>query len=183
MIEKLIILDRDGVINEDSDDYIKSPDEWIPVPGSLEAIGRLTQAAYKVAVVTNQSGIARGYYDLATLEAMHEKMRRLAAGFGGKIDKIVYCPHGPGDGCDCRKPLPGMLNQIADYFETPLQGVHMVGDTRTDVQAAQAAGASPVLVKTGKGERTLTDPESATMIAGVPVYADLAAVANALLEG
>ena len=181
MSEKLIILDRDGVINEDSDDYIKSADEWIPVPGSLEAIGRLTQAGYKIAVVTNQSGIARGYYDLATLEAMHEKMRRLAAGFGGKIHKIVYCPHAPGDDCDCRKPKPGMLHQIADYFDTSLHGIVMVGDTPTDIQAARAVGATPVLVRTGKGERTLANPALAETLAGVPVYADLSALTDELL--
>lgn len=178
---KLIILDRDGVINEDSDSYIKSPDEWIPIPGSLEAIGRLTGAGYKVAVVTNQSGIARGYYDLATLEAMHDKMRRLAAQFGGQIDKIVFCPHGPDDGCDCRKPEPGMLLQVAEYFDMSLKNVFMVGDTRSDIEAAWNAGAMPILVKSGKGERTLADSGVAEITTGVPVYANLSRFVDELL--
>ncbi len=181
MSEKLIILDRDGVINQDSDDYIKSPDEWIPLPGSLAAIGRLTRAGYTVAVVTNQSGVARGYYDLATLDAMHEKMQQLAAQHGGIIDRIVFCPHAPDEGCDCRKPRPGMLQQLSRHYHMPLNGVTMVGDTLTDVQAARAAGAAPVLVRTGKGERTLSRPDVEQQLAGVPVFADLAAVVNDLL--
>lgn len=176
---KLIILDRDGVINQDSDNYIKSVDEFIPLPGSLEAIARLNQAGYRVAVATNQSGVARGYYDLNTLNAMHEKLRRLLAGLGGNIDIIAYCPHAPDDGCDCRKPKPGMYIDIAKRMEHPLKGVPVIGDSLRDLQAAQAVDARPILVRTGKGERTLDKGEG---LDGVPVYDDLAAAVNALLE-
>ena len=152
---KLIILDRDGVINYDSDDYVKTVDEWKPIPGSMEAIGKLTQADYKVAVATNQSGIARGYFTIETLNAMHEKMIALAAEHGGKFDFIAYCPHGPNDQCDCRKPLPGLIHQIETGLNLSAQGCYMVGDSLRDLEAGVAAGLKPVLVKTGKGERTL----------------------------
>lgn len=152
---KLVILDRDGVINQDSDDYIKSVDEWVPLPGSLRAIARLNQAGFYVAVATNQSGIARGLYDLETLDAMHAKMQRLLADVDGRVDKIVFCPHGPDDACLCRKPKPGMYQQIAAHFGLSLKGIPVVGDSARDLQAAQAVGARPILVRTGKGERTL----------------------------
>jgi len=152
---KLIILDRDGVINYDSDDYIKSPEEWIPIPGSLEAIARLNKAGYKVAVATNQSGIARGYYDLDTLEKMHQKMQKLLAEVNGKVDHISFCPHAPDDNCLCRKPKPSMLLEIADSFAVSPEAVTFVGDTATDMQAAKAANMKFVLVKTGKGESTM----------------------------
>lgn len=176
---KLIILDRDGVINYDSDNYIKSVDEFVSLPGSVEAIARLNQAGYRIAVATNQSGIARGYYDLDTLNAMHEKLRRELAEHGAGIDMIAFCPHGPDDGCDCRKPSPGMYHDIAKRFDTSLEGVPVVGDSLRDLQAAQAVNASPVLVKTGKGERTLEKGEG---LDGIPVYDDLAAAVAALLE-
>ncbi len=175
---KLIILDRDGVINQDSDNFIKSVDEFIPLPGSLEAIARLNHAGYTVAVATNQSGIARGYYDLETLDAMHAKLRRLLASVGGHIDIIAFCPHGPDDKCSCRKPLPGMYEQIAQRLGTSLQGVPVIGDSLRDLQAAHAVAASPVLVKTGKGERTQQKGEG---LEGIPVYADLADAVDALL--
>jgi D-glycero-D-manno-heptose 1,7-bisphosphate phosphatase len=177
---KLIILDRDGVINEDSDDYIKSPDEWIPIPGSLDAVARLNHAGYSVAIASNQSGIARGYFSLETLAAMSVKMNDMLEPLGGRIDAMLFCPHGPGDGCDCRKPRPGMLIEIGNRFQTSLENVPFVGDNINDIKAAQAAGAKPVLVKTGKGEQT------AGLIAensiNVPVYEDLADVANSILE-
>lgn len=176
---KLIILDRDGVINQDSDAYIKTVDEFIPLPGSLEAIARLNQAGYHVTVATNQSGIGRGYFELATLNAMHEKLRRMLADMGGRIEMIAFCPHAPEDNCDCRKPKPGLYQEIAHRLETPLRGVPVIGDSLRDLQAARAVDARPILVKTGKGTRTLAKGEG---IENVPVYDDLAAAVTALLE-
>lgn len=177
---KLIVLDRDGVINYDSDDYIKSVDEWIPLPGSLEAIARLNRAGYTVTVATNQSGIARGYYDLDALQAMHAKLRTGLAELGGELGMIAYCPHGPDDGCDCRKPLPGMLNQIATHYGVSMESVPVVGDSLRDLEAAMAVGAHPVLVRTGKGERTLAK-------GGLPddleIYDDLAQYVDQFLSG
>lgn len=176
---KLIILDRDGVINHDSDNYIKSVDEFIPLPGSIEAIARLNQAGYRVTVATNQSGISRGYFSLDTLNAMHEKLRSELAIHGGAIDMIAYCPHGPKDGCDCRKPKPGMYQAISKRLDTPLIRVPVIGDSLRDLQAAQQVGASPILVKTGKGERTLATGEG---LDGIPVYDNLAAAVSFLLD-
>jgi D-glycero-D-manno-heptose 1,7-bisphosphate phosphatase len=174
---KLLILDRDGVINEDSDAYIKSLDEWIPIPSAIAAIARLSRAGCTIAVATNQSGIARGYYDLATLESMHARLRELVAEQGGEVGLIAYCPHGPDDGCECRKPKPGMLWQIAAHYDVSLSGIWFVGDTRGDLDAALAVDCQPVLVKTGKGERTLAKP----LPEGTLVFDDLAAVAAHLL--
>lgn len=176
---RLIILDRDGVINQDSDDYIKSVDEFIPLPGSLEAIAQLNQAGYRVAVATNQSGIARGLYDVATLNAMHDKLRRLLASLGGEIEMIAFCPHGPDEQCDCRKPKPGMYLEIAKRVDNSLKSVPVVGDSLRDLQAAQAVGATPILVRTGKGERTIAKGEG---LDGIPIYENLAAAVNDLLE-
>lgn len=176
---KLIILDRDGVINRDSDDYIKSPEEFIPLPGSLEAIARLHQAGYYVVVATNQSGIARGYFDIDTLNRMHEKLCQLLAAHGGRIDGIFYCPHGPDDHCECRKPKPGLFLDIKARFKNVLQDVPAVGDSLRDVQAARAVGARPILVRSGKGERTLAKGEG---LEGVSVYDDLAACVEELLK-
>ncbi len=177
---KLVILDRDGVINEDSDAYIKSPSEWIPIPGSLEAIARLKAAGYTVAVATNQSGLARGLYDTPALEAIHRKMAVLLASMDGTVDVLEYCPHGPEAGCDCRKPRPGMLVRIGKRLGVSLQRVPAVGDSLRDLQAAADVGAQPILVRTGKGERTLAGGH---LPAGTLVYADLAAVVEALLAG
>jgi len=175
---KLLILDRDGVINQDSDAYIKSLDEWIPIPGSIEAIAQLSKTGWTVAVATNQSGIARGYYSLATLDAMHARLRELVAAQGGEVGLIVYCPHGPDDGCDCRKPRPGMLRTIANHYAVDLAGVWFVGDSKGDLEAARAVDAQPVLVRTGKGEQTLSK--------GVPeatlIFDDLASIASALIH-
>ncbi|MCP8462499.1 D-glycero-beta-D-manno-heptose 1,7-bisphosphate 7-phosphatase [Pseudomonas sp. ZM23] len=175
---KLLILDRDGVINQDSDAYIKSLDEWIPIPGAIAAIAQLSKAGWTLAVATNQSGISRGYYDLATLDSMHARLRELVAEQGGELGLIVFCPHGPDEGCDCRKPKPGMLRQIAQHYGVDLHGTWFVGDSRGDLDAALAVDCQPVLVKTGKGERTLTQqlPE------GTLVFDDLAAVAAHLLS-
>nr|WP_276583556.1 D-glycero-beta-D-manno-heptose 1,7-bisphosphate 7-phosphatase [Pseudomonas sp. RIT-PI-S] len=174
----MIILDRDGVINQDSDAYIKTVEEWIPIPGSIEAIARLSQAGWTVAVATNQSGIARGYYSLATLDAMHARLRERVAEEGGEVGLIVYCPHGPDEGCDCRKPKAGMLHTIARHYGVALPGLWFVGDSRSDLAAAVTVNAQPILVKTGKGTQTAVG----TLPPGTLQFDDLAAVARALLN-
>jgi len=174
---KLVILDRDGTINHDSDNYIKSPAEWRPIEGSLEAIARLTQAGYRVVVATNQSGIARGLFDTATLIAIHNMLQRAAALAGGRIDAFFFCPHAADSACACRKPKAGMLLEIARRFNVSLSGVHMVGDAQRDVEAAAAAGARPVLVLTGKGRTTFNEGK---LPSGTDVYPDLAAFARKL---
>ncbi|MEW5838897.1 MAG: D-glycero-beta-D-manno-heptose 1,7-bisphosphate 7-phosphatase [Pseudomonadota bacterium] len=175
---KLIILDRDGVINHDSDDFIKSVDEWIPLPGSLEAMARLTQAGWIVTVASNQSGLARGLFSEATLHAMHQKMHDLLAALGGRVDYLSYCPHGPDEPSACRKPMPGMYEEIAAHFGCSLQNVPVVGDSLRDLQAAVAVGARPMLVRSGKGERTLA---AGALPEGTQVYADLASAVESLL--
>ena len=175
---QLIILDRDGVINEDSDDFIKSPGEWQPIRGSLEAIARLHRAGWQVIVATNQSGIARQLFDLDTLARIHETMHRRVIESGGLIDAVFFCPHGPNDNCDCRKPKPGLFHAIAARLRTDLQGVPAIGDSLRDIQAACSAGATPILVKTGKGFGTASNPE---LDSSVPVYDDLYSAVNDLL--
>ncbi|MDH3586067.1 MAG: D-glycero-beta-D-manno-heptose 1,7-bisphosphate 7-phosphatase [Gammaproteobacteria bacterium] len=176
----LIILDRDGVINHDSEAFIKNEDEWRPIPGSLEAIAALTKAGFTLAIASNQSGIARGLFDQAALDAMHAKMLGLVHEAGGHISRIVFCPHGPNEGCDCRKPRPGLLEQLAKHFDTSLAGVPVVGDALRDLEAAAAAGARPVLVRSGKGRKT--EAALPERFAGVAVYDDLAAAARALID-
>lgn len=153
---KLAIIDRDGVINYDSDQYIKTPAEWKPIPQSLEAIARLNHAGYRVVVATNQSGVGRGLFDMSTLNAIHDKMYRALATVGGRIDALFFCPHIDESNCDCRKPKPGMLLDIAKRFNVDLKNVPFIGDSLKDLQAAQAIGAKPILVLTGKGEKTST---------------------------
>ncbi|MQR01838.1 D-glycero-beta-D-manno-heptose 1,7-bisphosphate 7-phosphatase [Glaciimonas soli] len=185
---KLIILDRDGVINQDSDAFIKSPAEWIPIKGSLEAIARLNQADYRVVVATNQSGIARRFFDIQTLNAIHQKMHTAAQLVGAEIDAVFFCPHAADDHCDCRKPKPGMFHDIAKRFDVNLRassatnsaiGVPVVGDSLRDLQAGFVAGCTPFLVLTGKGEKTL---EKGGLPPGTKVFADLAAVVDFLLK-
>lgn len=176
---KLIILDRDGVINEDSDDYVKSAEEFIPIPGSLEAIARLNHAGYTVVVASNQSGLARGYFTIEALNQMHDKLNRMLSAYGGRIDALFFCPHGPADHCRCRKPLPGLFEQIVQRLDVSLQGVPAVGDALRDIEAARTVGATPVLVRTGKGRRTLEEGKG---IEGVPVYDNLAAFVDGLLH-
>lgn len=176
---KLIILDRDGVINHDSDQYIKSPDEWKPIPGSAEAIARLNQWGYRVVVSTNQSGVGQGLFDMDTLSAIHDKMFKTVAQVGGRIDAVFFCPHINGDGCDCRKPKAGMLHQIAARLNADLTGVPSVGDSLRDLQAAVTVGAQPILVLTGKGEKTQHD---AALPAHTLVFPDLSAVSKALTQ-
>ena len=175
---KLVILDRDGVINEDSPLFIKSPLEWHPIKGSLEAIALLNQLGYTVVVATNQSGIARKLYDENTLSAIHEKMHQAVKACGGHIDAIFYCPHGPDDSCDCRKPKPGLLQQIANYYNVTLEQVLCVGDSYRDLEAAFAASATPVLVLTGNGRKTLQN--HASNLHNVAYYDDLYAFASHL---
>ncbi len=174
---KLVILDRDGTINHDSELHIKSPHEWHPIEGSLEAIARLSQAGYRVVVATNQSGIARGLFDTSTLIAIHDKLQRAAVQAGGRIDGFFFCPHAADSACECRKPKPGMLKEIAQRFNQSLADTYMVGDAQRDVEAAAAAGARPVLVLTGKGRKTL---EEGRLPPGTEVHPDLAAFARHL---
>lgn len=171
---RLVILDRDGVINEDSDDYIKSPAEWIPIAGAAEAIARLNQAGYQVVVATNQSGVGRGYFTLDTLNAIHDKMGAHIAAAGGELAGIFYCPHAPEDQCDCRKPRPGLIDQISAHFHVSVDGVPLVGDSLRDLECGVARGCVPVLVKTGKGERTLAK--------GLPAALEYTAVYPTLAE-
>ena len=177
---KLIILDRDGVINQDSDDFVKSPDEWHPISGSLEAIATLKDAGWTVAVATNQSGIARGLFSMGTLDAIHQTMHRALAEHKATIDHLVWCPHGPDDLCSCRKPKPGLYHKIANHLNCSLHNVPVVGDSLRDLDAAVEVGAQPILVKTGKGLKSLS-------LGGLPaqtlVYDDLQSVVSALLSG
>lgn len=152
---KLIILDRDGVINHDSDQFIKSPEEWQPIDGSLDAIAFLTQAGYTLAVATNQSGIARGYFNVQTLNEMHAKMHKLVRQAGGEISGVWFCPHTADSNCDCRKPKPGMVLDILDRFQAQASETYLIGDSLRDLQAIASAGGQPILVRTGKGMKTL----------------------------
>ena len=178
-LPKLVILDRDGVINEDSDDYIKSPQEWIPIAGSLEAIARLNHAGITVAVATNQSGIGRGLFSIDDLDQMHAKFQRSLARVGGHVDGIFFCPHAPDAGCDCRKPAPGLMYAIAQRFSMLLTDVPVIGDSKRDVDAALAVKARPILVRTGKGGRTHRNhPE----LHQLPWFDDLATAVADLLR-
>lgn len=176
---KLVILDRDGVINYDSDQFIKTPDEWKPIPGSLEAIARLNQNGYRVMVATNQSGIGRGLFDMAALNAINGKMYKLLALAGGRIDALFFCPHTSDSACVCRKPNPGMLEEIAQRFNTDMKDVPCIGDSLRDLQCAHAVSAQPILVLTGKGKKT-------QQVGGLPdktlIFPDLGAAVDALLE-
>ena len=168
---KLVVLDRDGVINYDSVHFIKSTNEWIPIPGSLEAIALLNQSGYRVALATNQSGISRGLFDMATLNAIHDKMHRALGQLGGRIDALFYCPHSADDNCTCRKPKPGMMEEIGKRFGQDLKGVAIVGDALRDLQAGAVLGMQPILVRTGKGEETLA---AGGLPEGTLVFANLA---------
>lgn len=180
---KLVILDRDGVINADSADYIKSPEQWKPLPGSLEAIARLCREDYRIVIATNQSGVARGLFDLGTLNRIHARLINQVRHKGGAIDAIFFCPHGPDAGCTCRKPLPGMFHNISKRLKTSLSGVPAVGDSERDLIAAKTAGAFPVLVLSGKNEFDLSPGDSLPHQPEVPVFRDLAEFADALLDG
>jgi D-glycero-D-manno-heptose 1,7-bisphosphate phosphatase len=181
---KLVILDRDGTINEDRDDFVKSPDEWVPLPGALEAIARLNHAGWHTVIATNQSGLGRGTFDMSTFNGMHAKMNQMLAKQGGRIDAVFFCPHAPDESCTCRKPLPGLFVQIGERFGMSLRDVPVVGDSLRDLQAGVAAGCRPHFVRTGKGAR-LNDAQLAELCALVPgtvVHADLAAFAEHLVQ-
>jgi D-glycero-D-manno-heptose 1,7-bisphosphate phosphatase len=176
---KLIILDRDGVINYDSDAFIKTPDEWKPIPGSLEAIAHLTQAGYRVVIATNQSGISRGLLDMVTLNAINDKMCKAVNQVGGRIDAMFFCPHANSDKCNCRKPAVGMFKEISDRFGLELNGVPAIGDSLRDLQAAAEVGAIPILVLSGKGKKTRAKgglPENTR------IFSNLSAAVNALTQ-
>lgn len=175
---KLVILDRDGVINQDSAQFIKSPDEWIPIPGSLEAIALLNQSGFRVAIATNQSGVGRGLFDMAVLNAIHDKMYRALGRLGGRIDAMFYCPHAADANCSCRKPKPGMFEEIGARFGVELKGIPAVGDSLRDLQAGSAVGAQPILVLTGKGETT---QKIGHLPQGTWICADLASAAQRII--
>ena len=176
---KLVILDRDGVINFDSDQYIKSPSEWRAIPGSIEAIARLNQSGFRIAVATNQSGIGRGLFDMGTFNAINDKMMEMVFRQGGRIDALFFCPHTADENCNCRKPRTGMLEEIAARFHTELKGVPSVGDSLKDLQAAEAVGAQPILVLTGQGATT---KEGGGLPKKTVVYENLAEAARHLIE-
>jgi len=177
--KKLVILDRDGVINVEHADSIRSPADWRPIPGALEAIARLNQHGYLVAIATNQAGISRGLFDMRALNAIHQKLHLAAQAVGAHVDAIFFCPHAADEFCDCRKPRPGMLKAIGERFDVGLQGVPMVGDALRDMHAAFEVGCLPCLVKTGKGEKTL---EKGGLPPGTEVFENLAAVVDRLLQ-
>ena len=181
---KLIILDRDGTINEDRDDFVKSPDEWVPIPGALEAIARLNHAGWHTVIATNQSGLGRGTFDMSTLNAMHVKMNQMLAKHGGRIDAVFFCPHTPEDGCACRKPLPGLFEQIGERFGVALRDVPVVGDSLRDLQAGAAVGCQPHFVRTGKGGRLGKEAMEAlcAQVPGTEVHDDLTAFAEHLIR-
>ena len=176
---RLVVLDRDGVVNEDRGEPIVSPEDWVPLPGSLEAIARLHQAGWHVAVATNQSGIGRGLLALDTLHAIHRRMHESVREAGGRIDVVAFCPHRASDRCDCRKPAPGMLYTIAARLDVALPELVMIGDSLRDVQAAMAVAARPMIVRTGKGQRTLDENLG---LEHIPAHDDLAACVDALLD-
>jgi D-glycero-D-manno-heptose 1,7-bisphosphate phosphatase len=182
MNNKLVILDRDGTINQDSDDFIKSPEEWIPLPGALEAIARLNHAGWQVVVASNQSGLGRGLFDMATLNAMHAKMNKHLSAVGGRIDAVFFCPHGPEDKCQCRKPLPGLFEQIGERLGMDLKGAHVVGDSLRDLLAGVAVGCTPHLVHTGKGSAFQGQPLPTTFPSHTQTHADLAGFVDWLLD-
>lgn len=175
MQTKLVILDRDGTINVDRDDYVKSADEWEPLPGALEAIAQLNHAGVHVVVATNQSGLGRGLFDMAALNAMHAKMNKMLAAVGGRVDAVFFCPHSPEEACHCRKPAPGLFEQIAERFGVSMKGVPVVGDTLRDLQAGVALGCEPHLVLTGKGAALRGQPLPAHFPSNTRVHEDLTA--------
>ena len=174
MNTRLVILDRDGTINVDRDDYVKSADEFEPLPGALEAIAQLNHAGVHVVVATNQSGLGRGLFDMAALNAMHAKLNKMLAAVGGRVDAVFFCPHAPEETCTCRKPAPGLFEQIAERYGVAMKGVPVVGDSLRDLQAGVALGCEPHLVLTGKGEALRGQPLPATFPADTRVHEDLA---------
>lgn len=181
---KLVILDRDGTVNVDSDEFVKSPEEWEPLPGALEAIAKLNHAGWHVVLATNQSGLGRGLFDVVSLNAIHSKMHKALAAVGARVDAVFYCPHAPDDQCACRKPRPGLFHQISERMGVELRGVPAVGDSARDLQAGAAVGCEPHLVLTGKAavlrDQTTPAPLAEDFPAGTIVHQDLAAFAEFL---
>jgi D-glycero-D-manno-heptose 1,7-bisphosphate phosphatase len=178
---KLVIVDRDGTINVEREGYIQTSDEWEPLPGALDAIARLNHAGWQVVIAANMPGLGRGLFDTAALNAIHARMNKKLAAIGGRVEATFYCPHAPDEGCTCRKPLPGLLQQIGERFKVDLKQVHAVGDSERDAQAAAAAGCIPHLVLTGNSAPTRTDPLPSEFPPGTRVHADLAAFVSALI--
>lgn len=176
---KIIILDRDGVINYDSPEYIKSPDEWLPIPGSLEAIATLNRAGFRVIIATNQSGVARGFYDVQMLMMIHEKLTNELAAVGGYVDEIFFCPHHPDEKCLCRKPQPGLIYQIEKKYDINLADTFFIGDSVTDMNVAIATGCQPILVMTGNGEKTLANNP---LFSEIPCFRDLAEAVEYIMQ-
>lgn len=174
---RFLILDRDGVINHDSPEFIKSPQEWIPIPGSLQAISQANQLGFRVVVISNQSGLARGLFDIGQLNQIHATMLSEVARFGGRIDAIFFCPHGPDDGCNCRKPKPGLLLDLAQRSKVDWHSTFVVGDRRSDMLAADAVGAQKILVKTGHGKEAI---EATQDLSDIIVCDDLAGAVDEL---
>lgn len=179
---KIAILDRDGTINSDSDEFVKTPEEWMPLPGALEAIARLNHAGWHVVIASNQSGLGRGLFDVASLNAMHTKMHKMLAAVGGRVDAVFYCPHSPEDNCLCRKPLPGLFEQIGARFGVPVKGLPTVGDSARDLQAGAAAGCEPHLVLTGKSAHFRAGGLPEGLPFGTHIHQDLSAFADFILE-
>ena len=179
---KWILLDRDGVINQDSPNYIRTPEQWQPISGSLEAITKLTLANISIAVITNQSGVGRGLYSIDELNKINKKMIKQVSLLGGKINDIFFCPHTPEKNCLCRKPEPGLIHQFAKKYQIDLKSENLffVGDALRDLQAAVAAHCCPILVKTGNGQKTsqLEHP----VLHNTPVFSHLADFVNHLLD-
>lgn len=178
---RLVILGRDGVVNQQGEHPVVRPEEWNPIPGSLEAIARLTHAGYRVVVITNQAAVAAGKLDVETLMVINEKMHRMAGEHGGVIEAVLFCPHGPTENCSCRKPRAGLFRELASRLYMDLNDVPAIGDSLTDLQAARAVGAQPILVRTGRGERALEEADDELIGVPVPVFDDLAAFVDALL--
>lgn len=178
--ERFVFIDRDGVINMDSDDYIRSPSEWIPIPGSIDALAALSHAGFRIAIVSNQSGLARGLFDLGALNSIHRKLCDLASRRGGRLEMILFCPHGPADNCGCRKPKPGLLRAVQKRAGLDLRGLPFIGDSLGDIQAAKRVGMVPMLVRTGKGIRTLA--HGGAELKDVAVFDDLKAACEELID-
>jgi D-glycero-D-manno-heptose 1,7-bisphosphate phosphatase len=181
---RLIVMDRDGTLNEDRDDFVKSPEEWVPLPGAMEAVARLNQAGWHVVLATNQSGLGRGLFDMATLNAIHLKMNRTLAQHGGRVDAVFFCPHAPDDGCRCRKPLPGLFEEIGLRYGVDMRQVPVVGDALRDLQAGAAAGCPTHLVQTGKSAALDAEGRAAVLdaVPGTVVHANLSAFADWMIR-
>jgi len=173
---RLIVLDRDGTLNENPEDFLRSPEDWTPIPGALEAVARLNQGGWRVVVATNQSGLGRGLFDVATLNAMHARMHKELAAAGARVEAVFFCPHAPEEGCDCRKPAPGLFQQIARRMKVAPSSVVAAGDSVRDAMAASAAGCEAHLIASGPAAEVGAD-----LPAGTRIHPDLGAFADFIL--